>query len=357
MSVAPIDLALQRNKTENKTELDKLQRNQPSANLPKTLTNKTRSGRAGLPFLTAVKARAEDGLQICATFDRAPGSESLRKLRVTLRRLRVLLGSGLFNNLWAQSLINDINVLAGHTSASRDLQTQVKLMKRLAGEIAGTKRSAKQFVLSKHDALFDQLSEKYRESDHAWVGEFERICRFVIEQADQNFSMWITKKQQRRIVRGLLKKSVEQIVTSASKIKRRKQHRRLHRTRIAVKRLRYQLAVAPGTRSSKIFTSLTGLQDILGELHDRQLLRIQLEALGTNISPDVQLALSRHLLTEEKRLFKSYKKKLRRLDLKARRKKLRRRFIAALEKPAKKRKIRLLAAIRQPAEADKISNS
>ena len=220
-------------------------------------------------------ARAEAAREALVAGDR---DEALHGFRVALRRLRSLLRSHRdeFSLDFPRKLLKRIAALARDTNPGRDAEVQIAWLETLRSALAASERAG-------HAELVRQLAERrdesYRKVEREIVRDFgalagdlrERLATYRVElRLDRRAKVTSLA----RATRDALIRGREALVARLDRVASSADEAECHAARIAAKRLRYLAepiaAWIPEARTP--IARLKLLQDLLGELHDGQLL-------------------------------------------------------------------------------------
>ncbi|MEO8196540.1 MAG: CHAD domain-containing protein [Thermoanaerobaculia bacterium] len=213
--------------------------------------------------------------------------EALHDFRVALRRLRSLLRShrSAFAIAFPKKALRRLAALARHTNPGRDAEVQLAWLLSFAAELRPTERPG-------HRALTRELAERrdecYRQVEREIVRDFAGIAeslgaRLVTYRVTVDLEHPEQPQSFAAATREALAGGASEFLDKLAQIQTVADESSGHAARIAAKRLRYLIEpVAPWiAAASPPIELLKSLQDLLGELHDGQLLAAQVaQALG-----------------------------------------------------------------------------
>jgi CHAD domain-containing protein len=221
--------------------------------------------------LLAKSAALFVGLEHCA---KLPDVESLHRLRVTSRRLRVGLRmfADLFPDTERRQCCRQLRRLTRTLGAVRTLDVNLRELRRarrhLQPETQEAQVRAARMLLAEREAALKEvreLSGLLRKSGLS--ARLERMIRFTQRR-------WRTKQ-----LLNVMRQDVARLRDTALRRERdweKKQGRRaFHRLRIAVKKYRYGLEMAEGVFGASVKSRLEAveqLQDLMGACHDVEVL-------------------------------------------------------------------------------------
>ncbi len=210
--------------------------------------------------------------------------EALHDLRVAVRRLRSLLRShrSAFALDYPRKLVRRLGAVASSTNPGRDAEVQLAWLEPLAATLRPGERPG---YLELTRQLAERRDESYRKVERDVVRDFgelatslrERLTRYSIElRLDRAKKPPTFARASREAIRqgaGELDEKLDLVRSAADESAG-------HDARIAAKRLRYLLEpLAPWSVETKApIARLKRLQDLLGELHDGQLLAAHVAA-------------------------------------------------------------------------------
>ena len=204
--------------------------------------------------------------------------EALHDLRVALRRMRSLLRAhrGEFRVDYPKKLVKRVSALAAATNPGRDAEVQLAWLGGVESALGPAEKAGHAELTRQID---ERREESYRKVERDVVRDFagladelaERLARYQVElRLDRGSSL----PSFASVSRKAIVEARDELETRLGKIGSASDEEEGHAARIASKRLRYLIepfarwadeARAPVAR-------LKELQDLLGELHDDQLL-------------------------------------------------------------------------------------
>ena len=204
--------------------------------------------------------------------------EALHDFRVALRRLRSLLRShrASFSVEFPRKALRRVAALARDTNPGRDAEVQLAWLASFAGELAPAQRAG-------HRELSNELAQRrdecYRKVEREIVRDFTAIAgKLASRLAAYRVAVDLERPARPAsfavATRDALGPATEEFLAKLAAIETAADETAGHAARIAAKRLRYLLEpVAPWLPAARRpIELLKDLQDLLGELHDGQLL-------------------------------------------------------------------------------------
>jgi len=204
--------------------------------------------------------------------------EALHDFRVALRRLRSLLRShrAAFTIEFPKKALRRVAALARDTNPGRDAEVQLAWLLSFAGELKPTERAGHRELVRD---LTERRDESYRKVEREIVRDFAAIAeglgaRLVAYQISVDLEHSSRPRSFAAASREALTRGGQELLEKLARIESVADEAAGHAARIAAKRLRYlaepiaawiEAAVRP-------VELLRALQDLLGELHDGQLL-------------------------------------------------------------------------------------
>lgn len=205
-------------------------------------------------------------------------AEALHDFRVALRRLRSLLRShrAAFSAEFPKRALRRLAALARDTNPGRDAEVQLAWLDSFAAELKPVERSG-------HRALAAELAarrdESYRKVEREIVRDFAGIAedlavRLVSYRVAVDLERPALPPSFAAATREALAQSRDEFLDKLAQIETVADETEGHAARIAAKRLRYLAEpLAPWVEAARPpVEMLKELQDLLGELHDGQLL-------------------------------------------------------------------------------------
>jgi CHAD domain-containing protein/CYTH domain-containing protein len=212
------------------------------------------------------------------------GADALHEFRVNLRRLRSTL-QAFEPHLEAQptrQALERLRELGRGSNAARDAEVQIAWLEAQASELSPVQRGALRWLVrdlsrrldQTHGRLLENLPERFEKlrADLARsLGGYRTWVQLDSPSPAPSFASVLAERLRRQSAR--LHESLAAIGSPAD-------HVGCHEARIEAKRLRYLLEpvarfVPEGKRAVR---SLKGLQDVLGEMHDLEILMQTLES-------------------------------------------------------------------------------
>lgn len=218
---------------------------------------------------------ATEARQLLVDGDR---EEALHDFRVALRRLRSLLRShrAAFSAEFPKRALRSLAALARHTNPGRDAEVQLAWLATFGAELKPGERAGHR-VLSAD--LAGRRDESYRKVEREIVRDFAGIAedlaaRLVAYRVTINLAQPEPPPSFAAATREALVRSRDELFDKLARIGTVADETEGHAARIAAKRLRYLAEpLAPWIDGARRPVELLkALQDLLGELHDGQLL-------------------------------------------------------------------------------------
>ncbi|MEO8274791.1 MAG: CHAD domain-containing protein [Thermoanaerobaculia bacterium] len=204
--------------------------------------------------------------------------EALHDFRVALRRLRSLLRShrGSFSHEFPKKSLRRIAAIARDTNPGRDAEVQLAWVVTLAADLKPAERAG-------HAALARELTERrdecYRKVEREIVRDFSALAtdfsaRLRSYQVGVDLARPSRPQTFAAATRSALAQASSDCLEKLAALESAADESAGHAARIAAKRVRYLAEpVAPWIAAAELpIAHLKALQDLLGELHDGQLL-------------------------------------------------------------------------------------
>ncbi len=204
--------------------------------------------------------------------------EALHDFRVALRRLRSLLRShrAAFAIEFPKKALRRVAALARDTNPGRDAEVQLAWLLSFAGELKPAERAGHRELVRD---LTERRDESYRKVEREIVRDFAAIAeglgaRLVAYQIRVDLEHASRPRSFAAASREALARAREELLEKLARVETVADETAGHAARIAAKRLRYLAEpIAPWIHSAvRPVALLRALQDLLGELHDSQLL-------------------------------------------------------------------------------------
>jgi len=204
--------------------------------------------------------------------------EALHDLRVALRRLRSLLRShrGVFAIDFPKKALRRLGALARDTNPGRDAEVQLAWLATFASELKPGERAGHRELVRE---LTERRDESYRKVEREIVRDFTHLAedlgtRLVAYQVRVDLEHPARPPSFAVATRDALARGGAEFFDKLARIESVADETAGHAARIAAKRLRYLAEpVAPWIDEvRRPIDLLKALQDLLGELHDGQLL-------------------------------------------------------------------------------------
>lgn len=215
-----------------------------------------------------------------AALERKDDPEALHDFRVAVRRLRSHLRAyrDAFDGDPGKKLLRRLRRIAISTNPGRDAEVGLAWVESLAGDLRAGHRRGVEWLTGRLAARRDAA---YRDVEGEIVADFgafasalaDRLARYSVELRLDRPDAAPTSRY-RDALAGELERHAEALDAALDAVAGVADEEEGHRARIEAKRLRYLLEpVAPRLAGArKAVAHLKKLQDLLGELHDLQLL-------------------------------------------------------------------------------------
>jgi CHAD domain-containing protein len=207
------------------------------------------------------------------------GADSIHDARVTTRRLRELLE--LANNPVAADLHDRVRAAGRALGAVRDVDVRIGLLTRMEHRLppmAPALFSVRLDAERMRPPLLRKTVKRLEKLD--LPSTIDAFDRSALRSA--RLGRWSTAIRRALVERA---RAMRAAVEHAAGIYF---PNRMHALRIALKQLRYAMEIATATRTvdfSAHLRDLRSVQGVLGDLHDRQMLRDHLASVGTDAAP------------------------------------------------------------------------
>ena len=250
-------------------------------------------------------------------FDEMPGvrdgdAESIHRARVASRRLRELLPLTGESHATAEAR-RVVRAAGRQLGRVRDLDIMTGLLARYEDAMPSATAAlafARQEVRRQRCAAVRELVKALERLDlaHLRVLQPSRLDRVLpFHRAGISFGAWM------RLLRERIERRADKASAAVDHSAGLYFPNRLHRTRIALKKLRYAIEIAAAVRAAvpaHIIHDLTTMQSRLGDIHDLHVLSMQVGELAGDQAPASQLAIIRSVLgTDIARLHRRYLKR------------------------------------------------
>ena len=204
------------------------------------------------------------------------GDEAIHDFRVSVRRFLTWAKEGkkdLFKD-FPKHVIKEAKMLVDESNAARDAEVRLSLLSKLLGKsksqskLGALKKGWKAELAQSQSHLAELTAEGVADLSEA-LSAYWSTGQQKAKGAAIPFARWVKKR---------LRKAARQLDQRLSEIEKPKQAPKVHKGRLATKKLRYLLE--PLARESAIAKNLSldlrKLQDLLGDLRDHQQLLLHL---------------------------------------------------------------------------------
>ncbi len=245
-----------------------------------------RSAGEGARIVALIQLGAcDDAAAVLAGEEEGDGPEALHDFRVALRRLRSLLRA--FRPFLTRSIRPEderrLRRLASRTNAARDAEVQLAWLDRHASALSARGQPGLDLLRARYagrtageGAEVGALVARYRRLAERLARRLDRFEGRISAERGPSFGEELAL---------LLQAHLGELAERLASVQGSDDEERAHRARIAGKRLRYLLEPLrdhPQANASRAVRRLKGLQDLLGELHDRHVLGAEIAgALGS----------------------------------------------------------------------------
>jgi len=226
----------------------------------------------------------EDGTQALARVRVGEAPEALHELRVCLRRLRSTLQAfaGSLERRPTQKALARLRELGARSNAARDAEVQLGWLEARRSQLSRGRRAALGWLMRELALRRDQAHAQLR----AYAPEHFEKLRGDLERSLRGYRTWVhvagpdPSPTFASVLAGKLREHAAQLRVRLGAIASVSDTEACHAARIEAKRLRYLLEpAAPYVPAGKrVVRSLKELQDVLGEMHDLEILMQTLEA-------------------------------------------------------------------------------
>lgn len=235
--------------------------------------------RSTTPAARAVRQLArgylEDAAGACARVGDPKDAEALHDFRVALRRLRGLIRAyrPYLDECLPKKLRRRIRDMAAGTGLARDTEVQLAWLEAQRGQGRDHERAGYQWMIRRLEA---RLTEEYRDIRTRLPGRFARLHERLMVRL--GLALDDSSPPFGEVAADLMLEAADAFRTHLEQVHGQADEGEIHRARIAAKRLRYLLEpLAPELDSGKaLVKELKGLQDVMGEIHDTQLMASEL---------------------------------------------------------------------------------
>ncbi|ACL74246.1 conserved hypothetical protein [Thioalkalivibrio sulfidiphilus HL-EbGr7] len=231
------------------------------------------------PVTLAVRQLAAGHLEAAAAACRRlkdpADTEALHDFRVALRRLRSLTRAykPYIRDCLPKKLRRRVKDLAAGTGIARDTEVQLAWLNDQRGQARSHERPGYMWIIRRLEA---RLDEEYQDIRENLPGRFERLheriaTRLALDYDDSSPSLG-------EVAADLLLETGEEFRAHLELVHGQADEDEIHQARITAKRLRYLLEpLAPELDNGQdLVRELKALQDIMGEIHDTQVLGAEL---------------------------------------------------------------------------------
>jgi len=234
---------------------------------------------ATLPVTRAVRQQAighlEAAASACRRLEDPADTEALHDFRVSLRRLRSLTRAykPYICDCLPKKLRRRVKDMASATGLARDTEVQLEWLNQQRGQARPHERAGYLWIIRRLEA---RLEEEYQDLREHLPVRFERLrerlaTRLGLAYDDSSPPMG-------EVTADLLLEAGEEFRAHLEQVHGQADEDEIHQARITAKRLRYLLEpLVPELDGGKaLVLELKGLQQIMGEIHDTQVLGAEL---------------------------------------------------------------------------------
>ena len=217
----------------------------------------------------------EDAAAACRRLMDPADTEALHDFRVSLRRLRSLTRAykPFICDCLPKKLRRRIKDMASTTGLARDTEVQLEWLNQQRGQARSHERAGYLWIIRRLEA---RLAEEYQDLREHLPVRFERLherlaTRLGLDYDDSSPPMG-------EITAELLLDAGDELRAHLDEVHGQADEDEIHQARITAKRLRYLLEpLAPELEAGRdLVSELKGLQQIMGEIHDTQVLGAEL---------------------------------------------------------------------------------
>jgi CHAD domain-containing protein len=237
------------------------------------------NGLAPLPVTRAVRQIAavylDEAAGACARLADPQDRESLHDFRVSLRRLRSLFRAykPCIRDCIPGKLRRRIKDMASGTGLARDTEVQLAWLIKQREEARPHERAGYLWIIRR---LETRLDEEYDDIRANLPKRFARLQKRLATRLGLGYDD--SSPPMGRVAADLLLETAEAFRAHVAQVHGQADEDEIHQARITGKRLRYLLEpLAPEVEGGKaLVKELKALQDILGEIHDTQVMASEL---------------------------------------------------------------------------------
>jgi CHAD domain-containing protein len=252
------------------------------ADLPADLLTRPAAQAAALVCLAHLDAAHAAGQRLADTHD----SEALHDFRVALRRLRSTLRAfrSELDEAVPKKLRNRLRDLTRATAPGRDAEVLIESVKSVEKKLTRGQRAGVPWLLTRFTERRDRAYEQVRRELAPEFQQLERRLRkplsVVVKQPGDPAAEAVTFGA---VAATLLSEHAALLEHELATLQSSDDEPTAHGIRISAKRLRYLLEPLAGVepRAAAVLARLKAIQTLLGDLHDLQVLAVQLaDAVG-----------------------------------------------------------------------------
>jgi CHAD domain-containing protein len=234
------------------------------------------------PAAPAVRATLErvldDAVEAAARLSDSGDPEALHDVRVSLRRLRVLLRAyqSELRHAVPRWLTEDVSALAARTGAARDLEVFEAWLAPRIGRLPRPHQPTARWLLARTVTRRDASYRSLRRSVPRGIAMIEPLLRAGLRYQSAGTPAAREGRTFGDLTARRARQRMEDLLGALRKIEDAGSDEQAHRARIAAKKVRYILEPVLLDRHGAALSGLKLLQDALGALHDLVGARVQI---------------------------------------------------------------------------------
>jgi CHAD domain-containing protein len=202
--------------------------------------------------------------------------EALHDCRVAIRRLRVALGAydPLLRPGVPKELRRALKVLAGHTGPARDAEVFVAWLEGRASRLRGPARDDAAWLLGEISRRRDAEYRRLRKLIPKALALIAPLLRAGLSARGGRRGTAPVPGFRPATARFVAAEA-DEFARALARVRGPTDHDRIHRARIAAKKVRYLIEPALSRRGAGVLKPLRRVQDLLGAFHDAGQVRLQ----------------------------------------------------------------------------------
>jgi CHAD domain-containing protein len=237
--------------------------------------------------------------------------EALHDVRVSLRRLRVLLRAyeSELERIVPGWLAEDVAALAKRTGGARDAEVFCEWLAPRINRLGAGDRSTARWLLERTEARRDASYRTLRRVIPRELANLEPLLRAALEYRPPRERPSSDSKTFRELTARRAGKRMDDLLKALDKIGGEDDDEDAHEARIAAKKVRYILEPALPDRAKSILKGLKALQDDLGTFHDLAEARARVIATRRARGPAGEASSARRLAAMDRLLTRVQREK------------------------------------------------